>query len=67
MQMRRVAFVLAAMLVSVGQTSMLCAQEEGVEGEGFSKGTLKRARPEAGVVAYRPENPGPWWWRVRGT
>ena len=33
MEMRRVAFVLAAMLVSAGQTSMLCAQEEGGEGE----------------------------------
>ena len=29
--------------------------------------TLARAKKDAGVEAYRPENPGPWYWRLPGT
>jgi hypothetical protein len=38
--------------------------EEAVEGQGLAKRTLDRARQEIGVVAFRPQNPGPWWWRL---
>ncbi|MEM9415248.1 MAG: AAA family ATPase [Planctomycetota bacterium] len=38
--------------------------EEAREGKGIAKRTLDRARKEVGVDAYRPENPGPWWWRL---
>jgi hypothetical protein len=40
--------------------------EEATEGAGISPATLKRAKAEAGIEAYRPENPGPWWWRIPG-
>lgn len=39
-------------------------QEQAKEGEGIAKRTLDRAKKAAGVVAYRPENPGPWYWRL---
>lgn len=39
-------------------------QEEAHHAAGISSGTLRRAQRDAGVVAYRPENPGPWWWRL---
>ena len=35
------------------------------EAEGFSDATLKRARKAAGVEAYRPENPGPWYLKLK--
>ncbi|MEM6852845.1 MAG: AAA family ATPase [Planctomycetota bacterium] len=38
--------------------------EEAREVEGISKRTLDRAKKEAGVETYRPENPGPWYWRL---
>lgn len=38
--------------------------EEAREGAGIAKRTLERARSSVGVEAYRPENPGPWWWRL---
>lgn len=34
------------------------------EVEGISRRTLERAKKLAGVEAYRPENPGPWFWRL---
>ncbi len=37
--------------------------EEARECESISKRTLERAKKTLGIVAYRPENPGPWWWR----
>ncbi|HNQ24014.1 MAG TPA: AAA family ATPase [Phycisphaerae bacterium] len=38
--------------------------EEGREEAGHTRWTLDRARQAVGVVAYRPVNPGPWWWRL---
>lgn len=38
--------------------------DEGVNGQGFNAKTIQRARVSIGVEAYRPENPGPWWWRL---
>lgn len=38
--------------------------DEGVNGEGISAATLRRAQKAVKVDAYRPENPGPWWWRL---
>ncbi len=40
--------------------------DEAVNGSGIAKRTLDRARKTLGVVAFRPENPGPWWWRLLG-
>jgi hypothetical protein len=40
--------------------------EEAREVEGIAKRTLERARSALGVVAYRPENPGLWWWKMPG-
>jgi hypothetical protein len=37
---------------------------EAVEAHCISKRTLDRARRSIGVVAFRPENPGPWWWTL---
>ena len=37
--------------------------DEWINGEGGAKRTLERARQALGVEAYRPENPGPWFWR----
>lgn len=39
-------------------------EDEGVNGESFSVGTIRRAKKTTRVVAYRPENPGPWFWRL---
>ncbi len=39
-------------------------QDEAVNGEGLSVATLRRAQKATRVVAYRPENPGPWWWKL---
>jgi hypothetical protein len=39
-------------------------QDEAFNGEGLSKATLDRAKKAANVEAYRPENPGPWYWRL---
>ncbi|GIW96964.1 MAG: hypothetical protein KatS3mg111_0297 [Pirellulaceae bacterium] len=38
--------------------------DEWTNGEGGSKRTLDRARKRLRVDAYRPEIPGPWWWRL---
>ena len=35
------------------------------ESEGISSRTLDRAKKIVEVKAYRPKNPGPWWWRLR--
>lgn len=40
--------------------------DEAEGGEEISKGTLKRAKKAAGVESFRPEIPGPWWWRLKG-
>jgi len=39
-------------------------REQAKEGEGIAHRTLDRAKKAAGVEAYRPENPGPWYWRL---
>lgn len=39
--------------------------EEAKEEADISPRTLRRARVELGVEAFRPENPGPWWWRLK--
>lgn len=39
-------------------------EEEAREGHGIAVKTLKRARKEIGVVAYREEVLGPWWNRL---
>ena len=38
-------------------------EEEAREAHGITQRTLRRARKHLGVVAYREEVPGPWWWR----
>jgi hypothetical protein len=38
--------------------------DEWRNGQGGSKRTLDRAKQSLGVEAYRPEVPGPWWWRI---
>lgn len=38
--------------------------EEAREVQSISKRTLDRARKQLGVDAYRPVNPGKWWWRL---
>lgn len=38
--------------------------DEWVNGHSGSKRTLERAKQSLAVEAYRPEVPGPWWWRV---
>ena len=38
--------------------------ESWTNGEGGSKKTLVRAKQSLGVEAYRPSNPGPWWWKL---
>lgn len=38
--------------------------EQAKETEGIAERTLRRAMKAVGVDAYRPENPGPWWWRL---
>lgn len=38
--------------------------EEAREVQTISKRTLDRAKKAIGIEAYRPENPGPWWWRL---
>ena len=35
--------------------------------EGITPRTLERAKKLAGVDSYKPLNPGPWWWRLRGS
>lgn len=37
------------------------------EAEGIAPRTLDRAKKAAGVEAYHPENPGPWYWRLPGS
>lgn len=39
-------------------------QELAKEGEGIAKRTLDRAKKALSVKAYRPKNPGPWYWRL---
>ena len=38
--------------------------EQAKETEGIAEKTLRRAMKVVGVDAYRPKNPGPWWWRL---
>jgi hypothetical protein len=38
--------------------------DEWCNGLGSSKRTLDRAKRSLQIVAYRPEVPGPWWWRL---
>ena len=38
--------------------------EQAKETEGIAERTLRRAMKSVGVDAYRPKNPGPWWWRL---
>jgi len=38
--------------------------DEWKNGQGGSKRSLERAKQSIGAEAYRPENPGPWWWRL---
>lgn len=38
--------------------------DEWKHGEGGSERTLKRAKQALAIDAYRPEIPGPWWWRL---
>jgi hypothetical protein len=38
--------------------------DEWKNGQGGSKRTLERAKESLHVEAYRPEVPGPWWWRL---
>ncbi|MCA9270288.1 MAG: AAA family ATPase, partial [Planctomycetales bacterium] len=40
--------------------------DEWKNGQGGSKRTLDRAKQSLAVEAYRPETPGPWWWRLPG-
>ncbi len=39
-------------------------QDEAINGHCIAKRTLDRAREKLSVVAFRPENPGPWFWRL---
>lgn len=38
--------------------------DEWRNGQGASKRTLDRAKQSLQIEAYRPEVPGPWWWRL---
>lgn len=38
--------------------------DEWCNGHGGSKRTLDRAKQSLRVEAYRPDVPGPWWWRL---
>jgi hypothetical protein len=38
--------------------------DEWENGQGGSKRTLDRAKQSLQIEAYRPEVPGPWWWRL---
>lgn len=38
--------------------------DEARQKDGISETTLNRAKKEIGVKSYKPENPGPWWWRL---
>jgi len=42
-------------------------KEVAKESEGIASRTLDRAKKTVGVEAYRPENPGPWYWRLPNT
>jgi hypothetical protein len=39
-------------------------KDEWRDGQDGSERTLKRAKKALRVEAYRPEVPGPWWWRL---
>lgn len=39
-------------------------EEEASEAHSISKATLRRAKDALNVDAYRPQNPGPWWWQL---
>lgn len=39
-------------------------KEVAKESQGIAPRTLERAKKEADVEAYRPKNPGPWFWRL---
>jgi hypothetical protein len=38
--------------------------DEWCNGQGGSDRTLRRARQSLSVEAFRPDVPGPWWWRL---
>jgi AAA domain len=39
-------------------------KDEWTHGEGGSWRTMENAKKQAGVIAYRPAIPGPWFWRL---
>lgn len=39
-------------------------QETAFAVHNISTRTLRRAKEDLGVIVYRPENPGPWYWRL---
>lgn len=57
---------LLAELLEDGPRLAAEATDELVNGHGLAKRTLARAREAVGVEAFRPTNPGPWWWRLKG-
>jgi hypothetical protein len=42
-------------------------KDEWANGFDGSPATLKRAKKQLGVESFRPEIPGEWWWRLKGT
>lgn len=38
--------------------------DEAKNGEGISRTTLERSKTQLGVKAFRPTNPGPWFWKL---
>ncbi|GAB6186681.1 AAA family ATPase [Thermopirellula anaerolimosa] len=56
------AFLLAAL--SGGPRLAKDVTREWTEAHCGSDKTLQRAKNAVGIVSYRPENPGPWWWRL---
>ncbi|MEJ5342064.1 MAG: AAA family ATPase [Thermogutta sp.] len=56
------AFLLTAL--SAGPRLAKDVRQEWAEAHCGSDKTLYRAKNAIGVVSYRPENPGPWWWRL---
>ncbi len=63
-QDRAVAWLRAAL--ADGPRPARDLMDEAREGEGIAKRTLERARQNIGIIAYRPTNPGPWYWRLPG-
>jgi len=38
--------------------------EEHAQAEGHTKATLRRAKESLRVIAFQPEKPGPWYWKL---